>query len=64
MKWKDVTHAHNGAVVEVSAGSTPIEGFIICREEGAMPVLQSGRMIHSFAWYWDVKIVDWKGLAV
>lgn len=73
MRWKDVTHEHNGAVVEVSASSTPrhplsgegpIEGFIICRKEGEVPILQSGRMIHSFAWYWDVKIVGWKGLAV
>lgn len=66
IKWKDIKAVHHGAKVSVQAKSTPkhplsgegpIIGHIICKKDGNVSVLQSGDVLHSFAWYWEVTFI-------
>lgn len=68
MRWRDVSVEHNGKKAEVSTKSTPrnplrgegpFVGTIVCPNPDAVPILRSsGTEAHSFAWYWDVELID------
>lgn len=66
IKCKDIRAVHHGAKVSVQTKSTPkhplsgevpIVGHIVCKKDGHVPVLQSGYVLHSFAWYWEVTFI-------
>jgi hypothetical protein len=66
LKWAEVGHDYDGVTVAVSAESTPEKplggagpwvGVVDCRAPGAVPLLRVGREVHSFAGWFDVKMV-------
>lgn len=76
MRWRDVSDIHNGMKAVVSAKSTPahplrgegpVVGYIECKNPDEFPVLHVGNAVHTFAWYWDVELIqgiawnDYKG---
>lgn len=67
MYWKDITDKHNNRKVSVSAKSTPnspyrgegpFVGYVECPKPDSIPILNNGIELHSFAWYWEVKLLN------